>query len=416
MSEITVRQARETILGTVAPLESEEASLPQACHRVLTQDLTAPRSIPPWDNSAMDGFAVQAADVKTASEESPVSLAILEDIPAGKIASKPVEPGSAIRIMTGAPVPKGADAVVPVEWTRPAGENTIEVHRPPSVAANIRRAGEDVEQGATVLKAGTVLTPAAIGMAASLGHEKVPVYKRPEVAILSTGDEIAEVGTEAGPGQIYTSNSYTLMGLCQELGVPTRYLGIAADTRESLHQHLEGALSCDVIITTDGVSVGDYDYVKEVLAELGSDMKFWKIAQRPGPPLAFGVIGGKPAFGLPGNPVSTMVSFYQYIRPSLLKMQGHTKLYPPVVEATLEEDIPTKGARLYFLRGILRQDSKGGYSVRSTGAQGSGILTSMVRANGLILIPAEQKGARKGDRVQVQILDPKLGWSTHPGF
>lgn len=415
MPEITVAEARRVILDAIRPLGAERAFLDRAHGRVLADDLTAGRSIPPWDNSAMDGFAVRFADIDGASPDQPKTLRVLEDVPAGQIASQPVTAGAAIRIMTGAPVPDGADTVVPVELTRPASAG-IDILEARARGSNVRAKGEDVAEGETVLPSGTLLTPAAIGLAASLGHATVRVFQRPRVAILSTGDEIAEVGTVAHAGQIYTSNSYTLMALCKDVGAMPTYLGIAADTEDDLRAHLQAALACDAIVTTGGVSVGDFDFVKKVLGELGSEMKFWKVAQRPGHPLAFGVIGGKPAFGLPGNPVSTMVSYFQYVRPSLLKMQGHTALFPPLVDAELEDDVSTRGGKLYFLRGVLSPRPGGGWSVSSTGAQGSGILTSMVRGNCLILIPPESTGAKRGDTVKVQAIDARIGWSADAGF
>ena len=266
-----------------------------------------------------------------------------------------------------------------------------------------------------VLPLGTVLSPAAIGVAASLGRATVRVHQRPRVAVLSTGDEIAEVGTVAHAGQIYTSNSYPLCAaILRAGGIPT-YLGIAADTREDLREKLGAAATCDAIVSTGGVSVGDADFVKEVLQELGGEMAFWRVAQRPGYPLAFGSIGGKPAFGLPGNPVSTMVSFEQYVQPAILKMQGRRALYPPVVEAVLEDDVRTRPGKLYFLRGVLTRDGNK-FRVRSTGGQGSGILTSMLRGNGLILIAPEKSGAKKGELVLVQVIDPGFWLGDTPGF
>lgn len=416
MAHVTVAEARQIILDAIEVLGTERAFLTDAADRIVAETVVAGRSIPPWDNSAMDGFAVRHADVDGASEDAARPLRVVEDVPAGSIATGSVGEGTAIRIMTGAPVPDGADTVVPVELTRPTGEDAIEVFKAPARGSNIRAKGEDIDEGDVVLERGMRLTPGAIGIAASVGRAYLQVYQRPRVAILSTGDEIAEVGTVAEPGQIYTSNSYTLAALCKQLGAHPTYLGIAADTEESLREHLTAALSCDAIITTGGVSVGDYDFVKKVLGDLGSDMKFWKVAQRPGHPLAFGVIGGKPAFGLPGNPVSTMVSFYLYVRPSLLKMQGHTQIHPPLLEAELTTDVDTRGGKLYLLRGTLTQRSDGRYEVASTGAQGSGILSSMARGNCLMLVPPEKKGAKAGEHLQVLVLDPFLGWGEEGGF
>lgn len=412
--DISVADARAFVLSQVRAMGEETAFLLDARDRVLAEDLVAPRNLPPWDNSAMDGFAVRGEDLVAGGR-----LEVVEEVPAGYVATKKVGAGTAIRIMTGAPVPAGADTVLPVELTvEDGGRGTIRFApgaKLPRKGEHVRAAGEDVREGEKVVARGEVLTPAAIGVAASLGRATVRVLQRPRVAILSTGDEIAEVGTALGPGQIYTSNSYTLAAAVARIGALPVYLGIARDTREDLRAKLTDALACDVVLTTGGVSVGDHDHVKEVLEGLGSDMKFWRVAQRPGYPLAFGTIMGKPVFGLPGNPVSTMVSFEQYAQPALLKMMGRARLYPPVVEAILEDEVKTRPGKLYFLRGVLARDGAG-FRVRSTGAQGSGILSSMLRGNGLILIPAGDSGAKPGDRVQVQVIDPNFWLNSEPGF
>lgn len=412
--DISVADARAFVLSQVRPMGEETAFLLDARDRVLAEDLVAPRNLPPWDNSAMDGFAVRAEDLVAGAR-----LEVVEEVPAGYVATKKVGAGTAIRIMTGAPVPAGADTVLPVELTVEDGGRGAIRFAPgaklPRKGEHVRAAGEDVREGEKVVARGEVLTPAAIGVAASLGRATVRVLQRPRVAILSTGDEIAEVGTALGPGQIYTSNSYTLAAAVARIGALPVYLGIARDTREDLRAKLTDALQSDMVLTTGGVSVGDHDHVKEVLEGLGSDMKFWRVAQRPGYPLAFGTIRGKPVFGLPGNPVSTMVSFEQYAQPALLKMMGRARLYPPVVEAVLEDEVKTRPGKLYFLRGVLARDGAG-FRVRSTGSQGSGILSSMLRGNGLILISPEASGAKPGDRVRVQVIDPNFWLNSEPGF
>jgi molybdopterin molybdotransferase len=411
-TEISVEEARKFVLSQVRPMGLETVFLLDARERVLGEDLVAPRNLPPWDNSAMDGYAVLHADLKTGAR-----LQVIEDVPAGYEPKKTVTAGTAIRIMTGAPIPKGADVVLPVELTSESGE-TVTVTatgKLPSPREHIRPSGEDVKAGETVIRAGEVMSPAAIGVAASLGRATVRVFQRPRVAILSTGDEIAEVGGPVGGGQIYTSNSYTLAAACARIGAVPVYLGIARDTREDLHAKLSAALGCDAILTTGGVSVGEYDFVKEVLQSLGSKMQFWRVAQRPGYPLAFGLIGERPAFGLPGNPVSTMVSFEQYAQPALLKMAGRTRLFAPMVQARLEDEIRVKPGKTYFLRGVLRREGDG-FVVRTTGGQGSGILSSMLRGNSLIVIPVEKDGAKPGEVVQVQVIDPNFWLSESAGF
>ena len=413
MSELSVAQARETILAKVAPLGAETVALADARERVLAEDLVAPRNLPPWDNSAMDGYAVLAADLAPGAR-----LAVIEDVPAGKMPAKTVVKGSAIRIMTGAPLPAGADTVIQVELTLADGRDAfrcVAEGRLPAKGDNVRAAGEDVRAGTTVIARGEVMTPAAIGVAASLGRAHVAVHKRPRVAILSTGDEIAEVGTEAGPAQIYNSNGQAMVAAAWRAGALPTFLGIARDTREDLEAKLRPGLACDAIVSSGGVSVGEHDFVKEVLASLGSEMQFWRIAQRPGYPLAFGTIGTRPVFGLPGNPVSTLVSWEQYVQPALLKMAGRRRIFPPVVSATLEEDVRTKAGRTHFVRGVLTRDGEG-FRVRSTGGQSSGVLTSMLRGNGLIVVPAERDGARAGERVTVQVIDPGFWLAESPGF
>ncbi len=410
-TDVTVAQAREFVLSQVHEMPVESAFLLDARDRVLAEDLVAPRPIPPWDNSAMDGYAVLVADLAPGAR-----LAVIEEIAAGYLAKKRVERGTAIQIMTGAPVPEGADTVLPVELTRRDKDSIVVTEgKLPKKGEHVRRAGEDVTAGETVIPRGEVMTPAAIGVAASLGKASLRVVQRPRVAILSTGDEIAEVGGPLGDGQIYTSNSYSLAAGVLRIGAMPVYLGIARDTREDLTGKLRAGLACDMVLTTGGVSVGEYDFVKEVLQTLGGDMRFWRVAQRPGYPLAFGVIAGKPAFGLPGNPVSTLVSFEQYVQPALLKMMGRKRLFPPVVEAVLDEDVHTRPGKLYFLRGVLRREGEG-FRVRSTGSQGSGILSSMLRGNGLILIPPEASGAKAGERVKVQVIDPAFWLSDSTGF
>lgn len=412
-TEITVAEARAFVLAKISPMGLETVFLLDSRERVLAEDLVASRPIPPWDNSAMDGYAVRFADLVAGAR-----LEVLEEILAGAVPTKKIVSGQATKIMTGAPMPEGADTVLPVELTESATEISVVVAagvKLPVKHENVRYAGEDIRPGETVIANGSVMSPAAIGVAASLGRATVRVFQRPRVAVLSTGDEIAEVGTVAHAGQIYTSNSYTLCAaILRAGGIPT-YLGIAADTREDLHAKLAAARSCDMIVSTGGVSVGDADFVKQVLQELGGEMQFWRVAQRPGYPLAFGMIGRTPAFGLPGNPVSTMVSFEQYVQPAILRMQGRTQLYPPVVQAILEDDVRTRPGKLYFLRGVVTREGNG-FRVRSTGGQGSGILTSMLHGNGLILIAPEKSGAKKGESVPVQIIDPGFWLGATPGF
>jgi len=330
-------------------------------------------------------------------------LEVIEDLPAGYISAKKLEKGKAIRIMTGAPVPKGADAVIPVEETKKENGSVL-ILRAATSGENIRKSGEDVKKGDRVISKGDTIRPAEVGMLASVGRSFVSVYQRPLVAILCTGDELVDVDGDLDEVKIISSNSYTLGAQVKDCGAVPLQLGIARDRKEEIEEKLRQGIRADVLISSAGVSVGDYDFVKDVMKRLGMEMVFWKVAMRPGQPLAFGTIGGKPMFGLPGNPVSSMISFEQFVRPSLLKMMGCRQLFRPVIEAVLKEDVKKTTGKRYFIRGSVSFE-KNQYFVSTTGEQGSGILRSMVKANGLIVIPEEQEIVRAGEKVKVQLLD-----------
>jgi len=406
MAVISVTEAVTTILDEIAVLGTERVAITGALGRVLAEDISAPFNIPPLDNSAMDGYAVRFQDLQGASAQHPAKLKILGDIPAGYSASKPMSAGETYRIMTGAPIPEGADTVVMQEDTR-AHDRVVEIFNLCPRGSHIRRAGEDLNSGDSVVTSGTLLRPAHIGVLASIKKSLVTVYQRPRVAIISTGDELVDVDEALAGGKIVSSNSYSLYALVLDSGAVPVSLGIARDTREALRDKFLAALHADMIISSGGVSVGDYDFVKDVMQDIGAEMKFWKVAMRPGNPLAFGVIGGKPAFGLPGNPVSVMVSFEQFVRPALRKMSGHTKLFRPVIEATALENVETKKDRHYFIRCMVRK-TEAGYAATTTGGQGSGILMSMAKATGLMLVPADRDGVNAGEKVAVQILDQEF--------
>lgn len=411
---ISVEEALSLILSQIREMGTERVDITSSLGRVIAEDVYSKRNNPPWDNSAMDGYAVRDEDIKGATRENPAILRVIEDLPAGYTAKNPVGKGEAIRIMTGAPVPKGADTVVMVEDTAKEGEN-VKVFREIPLGENIRRAGEDIKAGELVVPKGTLIRPAEVGIMATCGRAFVSVYQRPRVAVLSTGDELVDVDEDVTEGKIVTSNSYTLSSMAAECGALSFQLGIAKDTREALKAKLLEGLHADVIITSGGVSVGDFDFVKDVLKELGSEMKFWKVAMKPGKPLAFGTIGGKPAFGLPGNPVSCMVCFEQFVRPSLLKMMGHGRIYRPVVDAVLKEDVKKKPGRKHFIRSFVRLED-GRYTVTTTGDQGSGILKSMVLANGLLIFPDELSTLKAGDTVKVQLIDRTFDYAEAPAY
>jgi molybdopterin molybdotransferase len=399
---IDLEEARKIILDSIKPLEVITVPLEDSLGLVLAEDIYSDIDIPPFTNSAMDGFAVRASDTRGASKDKPVSLEVKEDLPAGYVASAKVTPGSAIKIMTGAPLPLGADAVIRVEDTS-SEQGRVLVFREVREGANVREAGEDVKKGELVIGAGSRIGTAEFGMLASLGRSKVIVRRQPRVGIIATGDELIGLDEEIRPGKIRDSNSFSLIALVQECkGIPVP-LGIVRDERERLIEVIRGNLSkVDLFITSGGVSVGDYDIVKDVLVELG-EMSFWKVAMKPGKPLAFGFIKDKPLFGLPGNPVAVMVSFEQFVRPSILKMMGKSQLFRPEIEATLVEDIKKKPGRLHLVRVHVFQKN-GSFYVKSTGPQGSGILKSMVLANGLALIPRETTVVKAGEKVRVQML------------
>jgi molybdopterin molybdotransferase len=412
---ISVEEALAEILGHVRPLELERIFILDALGRVLAEEIISDIDIPPFQNSAMDGYAVRSADVAGATSETPVALPVLGSVAAGYVAGMRVEPGTAIRIMTGAPLPVGADAVVPYEDTsdfdRPKVDRLavpadhIEVRATVASHDHVRPAGEDIRRGERVMVPGRVIRPQEIGVLASLGRETVLVHRRPKVAILATGDELLEVHEPLEPGKIRNSNEYTNAALVTRTGgVPIR-LGIARDTEADLTAKIRSGLEqgADLFLTSGGVSVGDYDVVKDVLGTEGQ-MEFWQVCMKPGKPLAFGLLsGGVPLIGLPGNPVSAMVSFEQFARPAILKMLGHTDLSKPTVQATLDEPITNSGRR-GFVRVIVTRQTDG-YHARTTGGQGSGVLTSMAKANGLAIVPEGIQFVEAGSQLTVQMLD-----------
>lgn len=413
---ISVEEARRIILGNIRPLRETEAEEMCSClGRVLAVDIKSKENIPPFSNSAMDGFAVRARDLAGARREKPEILEVIESLPAGYAAKRSVGAMQAIRIMTGAPLPKGADSVVMVEDTkkviRASGQQGasqakewVEIFKEVEKGENVRYAGEDVKKGEIVIKKGTVLKSGHIGLLASLGLAKIKVFRKPRVAILATGDELVEMDKRLSPGKIRNSNAYSLYGQVIKMSAVPVLLGIARDNKKDLEGKIRKGLSSDMLLVSGGVSVGDYDFVKDVLKDLGTRMKFWRVAMKPGKPLAFGLMGNIPVFGLPGNPVSSMVSFEQFVRPALLKMAGSGELFRLRLWATAKEDFEKKKGLRYFLRVIL-ENKQGQLYASLTGPQGSGILKSMAMANGIMELPEDMDVLRKGEKAQVTCLD-----------
>ena len=399
-STLSVDEALDRVLARIEPLAPTEVGLLDALGGVLTEDATADRDVPPFRNSAMDGYAVRGSDVT----RDGVTLRVVGAVAAGSLPDRAVEPGDAMRIMTGAPMPDGADTVVRVEDTdNGAAVVTINKATPKGIA--VRQAGEDLRRGEVVLARGTVLRHPEIGVLASIGRAKVNVVRRPNIAVLSTGDELVDIDEEPGPGKIRDANRYSLAAAVRATGCAAFELGIARDSADDLRHALGNAAFGDLVVTSGGVSVGDHDHVKPVVDAMGQ-MDFWSIALRPGRPLAFGELrtkrGAVPIFGLPGNPVSALLTFELFVRPALLKMSGRTKLHRPRVRARLLDRVEKPVGLRMFARGIY--DAAAG-TVRSTGPQGSGILRSMSLANALIDLAEPTAAADPGDTVTVVLTD-----------
>ena len=393
---VSFEDARRIILENITPLGSERVHLLEAAGRILAEDVSAPWDMPLWDNSAMDGYAVRSADCTAL----PCQLKVTGFIPAGARADDfVVEPGCAIRIMTGAPTPAGCDAVVPVEETD-NGQDLVTLQEPVKAGQHIRYRGEDVPAGTTFVRAGTLIRPPEINMLAGFGLALVPVYRRPVVAILSTGDELVELGRTPGPGEIINSNTLSLAAAVQECGAIPRIIGIARDNRESHIEKLTEGIQADVLITSAGVSAGDCDLVRDILEELGAKQLFWKVGIKPGGPTAFALHGTKPVFSLPGNPVSTMITFEEFVRPALLRMQGRREVFRPLFKATLREAQKKKPGKVQIIR--LRLEKEGGrWYASSAGNQQTAILRTMVDAQAIAVLPEESYGAAAGDEVDV---------------
>jgi molybdopterin molybdotransferase len=392
---LTVEEALAEMLSRVSPLETERVDLPGALRRALAETVVSHREIPPWRNSSMDGYAVRSEDT------GEVELPVVGRIVAGALPSRPLARGEAMRIFTGAPLPDGADAIVPQEDVD-ASERSVRLKQRVAAGAYVRPAGEDVRPGDVVLEPGRTIGPAEIGLLATLGRRQVVVGRRPRVAILSTGNELADLGTEPGPGQIPNTNSYSLMAQVLEAGGEPFVLGVATDRLGDITERLRWGTTADVLISSAGVSVGELDLVREAMVALGAELHLWRVSMRPGKPITFGSLAGRPVFGLPGNPVSAMVTFELFVRPALRKLAGYRAIDRPRLSAHAAERIPNPGPRRGYLRVTLSRDSDG-FGARLTGDQGSGILRSMVEADGLAVVPGDTV-IERGGSVEVIVL------------
>jgi molybdopterin molybdotransferase len=404
---LPVDEAIRIVLNSIEPLEGEKVFIDNALNRVLFEDVGSTRDIPYSDNSAMDGFAVNSRDLKDANEKNPVVLNIVDEIPAGKVPIKRIHPGECAKIMTGGIMPEGADAVVMVEYTEELPGRRVRIRRSVEEGENVRFRGEDIKAGSTVLKKGTVIRPQEIGLLAAIGRSNVMVYRQPVVGILSTGSEIISIDEPVGPGKVVDSNSYTISSAVRNAGGIPVLFGIARDTEEEIKNKILNNRGVNILITSGGVSVGEFDLVKKLFNDMGCKMEFWKVAIKPGKPFAFGHLNGIPLFGLPGNPVSSFVAFEIFVRPAILKLQGATLLHRRQFEAVMDTDFRNKPGRTHFVRGVLRWDGDK-LRVKPSGEQGSAMISTLVSANCLMVIPAEKGDLKKGEVVRVIPLDDTI--------
>lgn len=411
---ISVREAVEVVLGAVQPLGPEKVPLGSADGRVLVQDVRAPFDVPGFANSQMDGFGVRVADVAEATAETPARLSVVATIAAGRPFDGTVAPGQAVRIMTGAPVPAGVDAVIPIEEAESSDE-IVSFRAPTLLGRFVRAAGEDIARGEAVLARGRVLRPADAGLLASLGVSSVEVARRPRVAILGTGDELVPLGQPLGPGQIHDSNAYTLAAAVRAAGGAPERFGIIEDTRESLRSALTRASTYDAVLSTGGVSVGDFDHVKDVMDEMGLRRRFWKVAQKPGKPVTFAAEGGCLYFGLPGNPVSAMVCFVLYVAPALRAAQGRPDVFAPTVGVTVAERLSTVTDFTELVRCTFVPEERG-LVARSTGSQSSGVLRSLSLADGLLISEPGRSGFEAGEPARALSIRDTIDLHPHHPF
>jgi len=400
-----VHEASGRILRDARPLEAERVPLREALGRVLAEDVSSPIDHPPWDNSSMDGYAVRASDVAFASESEPVTLWVLETVRAGQRPSQAVAPRTAIRVMTGAPVPEGADTVVRVEDTD-GGEQRVAIRDARDAGRNVRPRGEDLRAGTVALGRGTVIGAAQLGVLASVGCAMVPVHRRPRVAVLASGDEVVDLDqfdAVLRGDRIVSSNSYTIAAAVLAAGADVVDLGIVGDDPAAYEARIAGARGCDLLVTSGGVSVGAFDFTKDVLRSLGADLHLWRVRMRPGAPLGFGTLDRMPWLGLPGNPVSAMVTFELFGRPLIRALRGEPKVFRRTIAVRTRDDILLAAPLTHFMRAVVEWDGDAAVA-RLTGPQGSGLLTSMARANALLVVPPERQVVRAGESLRAMLL------------
>ena len=397
---ISVEEARQIIFSEIGTMPVVGCTIEEAWGHTLAEPIVSRDAIPPFPNSGMDGYAVIADDFNAL----PARLQVVDEIPAGSVSSTMIHAGTCAKIMTGAPVPAGATAVVPVEWVHETSDSHVVFNRAPQPGANIRKAGQDVAVGESVIAAGKTVTPFVSGMLATIGQAHVRVHRRPRVAVIATGDELIAADEPLTPGKIRNSSGIALRGQVRLAGAQPVQPLLARDNVQSIRETVEAALEADVLVFAGGVSVGDYDLVKNVLDDMGMKLLFWKVRQRPGKPLAFGILEGKPVFGLPGNPVSSAICFDQYVRPALYRMTGRKELFRPKQPAVLKRKTAKVKGLHFFARGIAMHDASGMIHVEDTGPQGSNLYSSMVKANSIIHLNEDLEEAPAGLAVQIEWL------------
>jgi molybdopterin molybdotransferase len=412
--KLTPAEAAHNILSTVRVLPPEAVPLADALGRVLADAITSPIDLPHWDNAAMDGYAVRSSDVLGCC---PVKLVVVDRIAAGAVPTKVVGFGQCSRIFTGAPIPEGSDSVIRQEDTSELEAGAIQIDDDRDAKQNVRQRGEDIQRGSLVLVAGTQLGAAQIGVLASFATEQVRVHRKPLVGILATGNELADLSERQAildGRKIASSNSYTLAAMVKATGGVAVDLGIGQDEPQDLRDRLDAVREVDLLVTSGGVSVGEHDYLRQVVEEQGGEMRFWRVRMRPGGPIAFGLLRGKPWIGLPGNPVSTMVTFELFVRPVIRTMLGHDHPFRRTVPVRMGERTSLRAPLHHFLRAVVEQVN-GHLVARLTGGQGSGILTSMAKANALILVPEDHLDVREGDTLHAMFLEEPVHVTRFPG-